>query len=64
MSPSGTDYRAIEATRQTFFAGAGDYGYWKPVLYEAELDGKDTLLKIDFTGEMQISRVELRCAQK
>jgi hypothetical protein len=40
--------------------GAGDYGFWEPVLYHAENIGSGAkFLKIELTGETQIGRVEI-----
>ena len=51
MSPAG---------RTDYFSGAGDYNYWKPVLYHAEnVSGSGKFLKIEMTGQTQIGRVEI-----
>ena len=45
--------------------GAGDYGYWKPVLFHAaNLAPGDRFLKVELTGETQIGRVEIVHALK
>jgi mannan endo-1,4-beta-mannosidase len=59
ISEDGMYYREIPADRQVYFAGEGDYGYWKPVLYQAEKIGGGRFLKITLAGETQISRVEI-----
>jgi hypothetical protein len=60
VSANGDSFQNIEVTRHVFFEGAGDYGYWKPVEYRAaDLPPNVRLLKIELTGETQISRVEI-----
>ncbi len=60
VSADGKTYRAVTATREIYFEGAGDYNYWKPVLYRAENPGGDErFLKIELTGETQVGRVEI-----
>ncbi|SNY99575.1 hypothetical protein [Flagellimonas pacifica] len=39
--------------------GKGDYGYWIPILYDVEVVNEASYLKIKFSKETQISRVEL-----
>jgi mannan endo-1,4-beta-mannosidase len=56
----GRMYHEITAQKENCFEGAGDYGYWKPVLYRAEgLKGTERYLKIEMTGDTQIGRVEI-----
>ena len=60
VSDDGQTYREIPASRTDYFSGAGDYNYWKPVLYHAEdVSGQEKFLKIELTGEAQIGRVEI-----
>jgi hypothetical protein len=59
VSNDGKTFHEIAAQNEMYFAGAGDYGYWKPVLYNAEKIGGGKFLKIALTGETQISRVEI-----
>ncbi len=60
VSDDGKDYRGIQAGREVYFTGAGDYNYWKPVLFHAENVGSGgKFLKIELTGETQIGRVEI-----
>lgn len=61
VSADGQSYREVAAERAVYYQGAGDYGYWKPVLYHAKdvAAGKTSFLKITLTGETQISRVEI-----
>lgn len=60
ISDDGRTYRDVSAGRNEYFSGAGDYNYWKPVLYHAEnVTGAGKFLKITMTGETQIGRVEI-----
>jgi len=60
VSDDGQTYRYVPAGRTDYFSGAGDYNYWKPVLYHAEnVSGPGKFLKIELTGETQIGRVEI-----
>ncbi|MGD0087983.1 MAG: hypothetical protein ABSC24_12745 [Verrucomicrobiota bacterium] len=60
VSADGQTYREIPASRTDYFSGAGDYNYWKPVLYHAEdVSGLEKFLKIEMTGQAQIGRVEI-----
>ena len=60
VSADGTTYRNVTAGKEIYFEGAGDYNYWKPVLYRAEnMSGDGKFLKIELTGETQIGRVEI-----
>jgi mannan endo-1,4-beta-mannosidase len=45
--------------KEIYFHGAGEYGYWKPVLFHAEKIHGGNFLKIELTGETQIGRVEI-----
>jgi mannan endo-1,4-beta-mannosidase len=59
VSADGKIFQAVAAQKETYFHGAGEYGYWKPVLFHAQAVGGGTYLKIELTGETQISRVEI-----
>jgi hypothetical protein len=60
-SADGQTYQYISAAKEACFQGAGDYHYWEPVMYSAEkLPEGGRFLKLEFTGETQIGRVELR----
>ncbi len=60
VSADGKTYHEVDASKETYFHGAGDYGYWKPVLYQAGQVGADAkFLKIELTGETEIGRVEI-----
>jgi hypothetical protein len=60
VSDDGQTYREVPAGRSDYFSGAGDYNYWKPVLYHADnIGGLGKFLRIELTGETQIGRVEI-----
>ena len=60
ISDDGQTYRDIPVGKNEYFSGAGDYGYWKPVLYQAgNIGGEAKFLKIELTGATQIGRVEI-----
>lgn len=63
VSTDGNDFIPAVAARSDYYAGAGKYGYWKPVLYEAKIVQPVQFLKIEFTAEAQISRVEIMYGQ-
>jgi mannan endo-1,4-beta-mannosidase len=65
ISNDGQNYTDVKAGKAEYFQGAGDYDYWKPVLYHAEkIDGEKKFLKIELVGETQIGRVEITHALK
>jgi mannan endo-1,4-beta-mannosidase len=58
-------YAEAPSARQVFFSSAGDYGYWKPVRFECRPNAVQArLLKIQFPGEAQIGRIEIRLAEQ
>jgi hypothetical protein len=60
ISENGQTYHDIQVGKNEYFSGAGDYGFWVPVLYHAEnIGGRAKFLKIELTGETQIGRVEI-----
>ena len=60
ISADGRAYSSIAAQKESCFEGVGDYDYWKPVLYHAEVrGGAGNFLKIELTGNTQIGRVEI-----
>ena len=61
VSADGKGFDAVPATQQVYFHGAGDYGYWKPVLFECTSTAAAAgFLKIEFGGEAEIGSVEIR----
>jgi mannan endo-1,4-beta-mannosidase len=58
-SDDGQNFHEVAAQKEIYFHGAGEYGYWKPVLFHAEKIHGGKFLKIELTGETQIGRVEI-----
>jgi hypothetical protein len=60
ISADGQNFQEVKAGGDNYYAGAGDYNYWQPVLYHAGKIGTGgKYLKIELTGETQIGRVEI-----
>ena len=60
ISADGRNYQEVKADKNEYFQGAGDYDYWKPVLYRADnIGGAGKCLRIEMAGETQIGRVEI-----
>jgi mannan endo-1,4-beta-mannosidase len=60
VSVDGHNFIPASATRISYFAGAGEYGYFQPVLYQGECTLPHAeFLKIEFTTEAHISRTEI-----
>jgi hypothetical protein len=60
-SSDGQSYTEIAATKEACSQGGGDYGSWMPVLYQsADIVPSARFLKIQFTGETQLGRAEIR----
>jgi hypothetical protein len=60
ISDDGQTYHDVPVSKNEYFSGAGDYGFWVPVLYHAgNIGGGAKFLKIELTGETQIGRVEI-----
>ena len=59
ISEDGLSFRDLPAQREDFFHGAGEYGYWRPVLFQAGQIHGGTYLKLELTAETQIGRVEI-----
>ncbi len=60
VSADGNDYREVKAQRRGYGSGAGDYGYWQPVLFQGEATVEtDRHLKIEWAGDAEVSRVEI-----
>ena len=63
-SADGKNFKPVKFSRHDYFTGKGDYNYCLPVLYTGTGIGDDTqYLKIEYTGEAQISRVEIKYGQ-
>ncbi len=60
VSPDGKTWNQLEPRKTPFYSGAGDYGYWKPVSYEATATGvSGRFLKVGFATQAQVGRVEM-----
>lgn len=59
ISDDGNHFHEVHARQETYFHGAGEYGYWQPVLFRAEQIHGGTFLKIQLAGEAQIGCVEI-----
>jgi mannan endo-1,4-beta-mannosidase len=60
-SADGINFKPAKFFRHDYFTGKGDYNYCLPVLYTGTGIGDDTrYLKIEYTGEAQISRAEIK----
>ena len=59
VSEDGQNFQAVAVQKEIYFHGAGEYGYWKPVLFHAGKIHGGNFLKIELTGETQIGRVEI-----
>jgi hypothetical protein len=60
LSADGRNYQEVQADKNEYFQGAGDYNYWKPVLYHADdIGSAGNFLRIEMAGETQIGRVEI-----
>ncbi|HEX9654921.1 MAG TPA: fibronectin type III domain-containing protein, partial [bacterium] len=50
----------VEPEKISYSSGAGDYGYWMPILYKRGASGEPaTYLRIMFLSDAQITRVEI-----
>lgn len=61
LSLNGVDYKVVEAKRESFFLGKGDYNFWVPSRYSLEIVEKEEFnyLKIEVKELNQISRIEI-----
>lgn len=59
VSDDGIHYRGIPARQEGRYDGPGAYGYWRRALFHNENLHGGTYLKIELTGDTQISRVEI-----
>jgi mannan endo-1,4-beta-mannosidase len=64
-SANGKDFKPVKFSRRDYFTGKGDYNYCLPVLYtSAEIGDDAQYLKIEYMGEAQISRVEIKYGKR
>lgn len=59
ISADGQEFKTVPVQKEVYFHGAGEYGYWEPVLFHAENISGGTYLRIKLAGETQIGRVEI-----
>jgi hypothetical protein len=59
VSEDGKIFHEVIVQKEIYFHGAGEYGYWKPVLFHAEKISGGKFLRIELTGETQLGRVEI-----
>jgi hypothetical protein len=60
VSADRKNFTETPCMKKLYFSGAGDYGYWKPVLFTCKPESKAArYLKIEFPAESQISRIEI-----
>jgi hypothetical protein len=60
LSSDGRNFQEVNSDKNEYFQGAGDYNYWKPVLYHADgITGAGNFLRIELARETQIGRVEI-----
>ena len=59
VSADGQNFREVPVHAENNFQGAGDYGYWPPVLYQTESMVGGRFVRLELTGETQLGRVEI-----
>jgi len=59
VSDDGQTFQPVAADKVNYFTAAGDYGYWKPVLFHAENVSGGKFLRLELTSDAQIGRVEI-----
>jgi mannan endo-1,4-beta-mannosidase len=59
-STDGLTFSGRTPGKTEMFRGRREYGYWKPVRYASTALSGSRWLKIEFTGEAQLGRVEIR----
>lgn len=60
ISKDGKFYKPLAPLKEEYFGDAGDYGYFKPVLYRtspANVPGN--FLRVELTGDTEIGRIEI-----
>ena len=61
LSEDGERFTSPTMNKTACSQGPGDYAYWPAWRYDLQVDGGTArYLRIEFTGEMQIGRVEIR----
>jgi mannan endo-1,4-beta-mannosidase len=65
VSADGKNFKPVKFARRDYFTGKGDYSYCLPVLYtSAEIGDDAQYFKIEYMGEAQISRVEIKYGKR
>jgi len=59
VSAGNNKFSELTVGSESYSIGEGDYGYWTPVLYKAENHSPASMVRIEFTGEAQLARVEI-----
>ncbi len=60
LSADGREFTPVESSVTDYSTGRGEYGYLSPILYSAEApDRSSRYLRIDFEGDVALSRVEI-----
>lgn len=59
ISDDGKTFSQLPVAKEVYFQGAGEYGYWEPVMFHVENIHGGEFLKIELTGETQIGRIEI-----
>ena len=63
-SRDGESYTRVASESQPVPGGVGDYGYWAPAMFGCKPSTADARwLKIEFAGEAQLGRVEVRSGE-
>jgi hypothetical protein len=60
VSADNGSYKKIKSDFKVYSSGSGDYGYWRPVVYEAQISTSgNTFIRISTSSKVQIGRVEI-----
>jgi hypothetical protein len=59
VSETGEEFVTIDAVRESYFIGKGDYDYWVPSQYKAEVQGAARYVRIEAAELNQLGRVEI-----
>jgi hypothetical protein len=59
ISSDGGAFQETPVAMENDFHGAGDYSYWRPVLFEGTNRSGGGFLKLELTGDTQLSRIEI-----
>ena len=61
VSVDKNSFQTISSHKRSFYAGTGEYGYWKPVMIRStEVPPGNSYIKIKARSEVQISRIEIK----